>query len=199
MPPPSPGKNRLSSSRPSGNPSRAPTGTRTILIDLGKLIFAKKSLKDIAAQDEKKFARIFPHLVEIVNHLAAKMMEATAAAQAHQAATAPPQAPIPPQAPQALGTFKPIAIAGGPQVLAPQAPQAPAPSQLAAIQPPAGLPVPVPPQAPAPSQPATIQPPAVLPVPVPPQAPAPSQLAAIQPPAGLPAPVPPTPESGANQ
>ena len=155
---------------------QSPLWIKDDLIELGTLIFAKKSLKDIAAQDEKKFARIFPHLVEIVNHLAAKMMEATAAAQAHQAATAPPQAPIPPQAPQALGTFKPIAIAGGPQVLAPQAPQAPTPSQ-----------------------PAAIQPPAVLPVPVPPQAPAPSQLAAIQPPAGLPAPVPPTPESGANQ
>ena len=124
---------------------QSPHWNKDDLIDLGKLIFAKKSLKDIAAQDEKKFARIFPHLVEIVNHLAAKMMEATAAAQAHQAATAPPQAPIPPQAPQALGTFKPIAIAGGPQVLAPQAPQAPTPSQPAAIQPPAVLPSPVPP------------------------------------------------------
>jgi hypothetical protein len=81
---------------------QVPSWNRDDLIDLGKLIFAKKSLKEIASQDEKKFTRLFPHLVAIVNHLGAKIMEATAAAQAQQAALATSQPPIPSHNPPSL-------------------------------------------------------------------------------------------------
>lgn len=126
-----------------------PPWNRDDLIDLGKLIFAKKSLKEVATQEEKKFARLFPHLVIIVNHLGAKIMAATAESLAIQvaAATSPtaqaPVAPLPRTAP-------PTAIVAPP-------PQAPAPNQVVPTLPPLIPQIPPPPVAipytPDPAQP----------------------------------------------
>jgi hypothetical protein len=127
---------------------QVPSWNRDDLIDLGKLIFAKKSLKEIASQDEKKFARLFPHLVAMVNHLGAKIMEATIAAQAQQAATVasqPVQAPAPSPPPPAMifDGFPPLPAAPPPAMIAAPRPQAPAPTPAVPTPPaPAAPPVP---------------------------------------------------------
>ena len=54
---------------------QVPSWTKDDLIELGKAIFAKKTLREMGV-DEKLFARIFPLLVKIADHLGERLVHA---------------------------------------------------------------------------------------------------------------------------
>jgi len=115
-----------------------PDWKRPELEDMGKMIFARRSLKDIAKQDEQIFNRLFPILVEIANHLGTRLM------------TAPPQAPVAAQSPAPPSTIPPAVVAPKPQAPAPPpeaGPPPPTPAQApqAIVPPPAAPPMASPP------------------------------------------------------
>ena len=71
-----------------------PDWTKDDLIEFGKMIWAKTSLKILAERDEKLFGRLFPHLAKVATHLGTKI--ATAQASAPPISTATPPAPTNP-------------------------------------------------------------------------------------------------------
>ena len=54
---------------------QVPSWTKDDLIELGKAIFAKKTLREMGV-DEKLFARLFPLLIKIADHLGEKLVHA---------------------------------------------------------------------------------------------------------------------------
>lgn len=54
---------------------QVPSWTKDDLIELGKAIFAKKTLREMGV-DEKLFARLFPLLIKITDHLGEKLVHA---------------------------------------------------------------------------------------------------------------------------
>ena len=68
-----------------------PDWTKDDLIEFGKMIWAKTSLKILAERDEKLFSRLFPHLTKVATHLGTKI--ATVQISTSPISTNPPPTP----------------------------------------------------------------------------------------------------------
>ena len=69
-----------------------PDWTKDDLIEFGKMIWAKTTLKSLAERDEKLFGRHFPLLATVATHLGTKI--ATAQTSAPPTSTSAPPVPV---------------------------------------------------------------------------------------------------------
>ena len=103
---------------------QVPSWTKDDLIDLGKAIFAKKTLREMGV-DEKLFARIFPLLVKIADHLGEKIVHAQNPAPTPSTVETPPTPPTPastqstPTQPAPTITQPPMIASPAPSTIAP--------------------------------------------------------------------------------
>ena len=77
-----------------------PDWTKDDLIEFGKMIWAKTSLKALAERNEKLFSRLFPLLANVATHLGTKIATVQVSAPPTSTTTPPtPADPIPVSAP----------------------------------------------------------------------------------------------------